>query len=467
MLTPKQISVFLFACLMSGCSEKIDDDKCIRFGGEIINPKNNRVVLYSSDFHDTLTLTNNQFFASYDSLPPQIYYFRHGPEVQWVFLESGDSVILRLNTNEFDESLTFSGIGAEKNNFLIDYFLERERNTFNPYSSTILEEDEFIKIYDSCYSARNKLLDDFLSSNQDESEYSKKMLNGFVQFPFYTVKEFYPYNFTKSHNLFEYYKPKTPNFYSHREKIDLNDEDLHNLRSFFQYVQYYLYNEALTRTFNSCKKLHDTIYEYAQERLYLIIDKISNSEFKDRLLLEGIHELQFKNQSGPINQFGSLIEMYKENISNDQILKTADESIYLYNASLPGQKLKNLPIYNLNNEKVDLLSFQVPLQIIFWRCSPLEYLHQINFDLIKSEFKLPPFRTIFVLLDSEYKYLAGEFKSRVKKEEHYFSKQLDSIELQLYLYNSPQIYLLDKNLTILSSVNKERRNKLTRLLQTN
>ena len=462
-----KLSLYLFnamlLALLSGCSDKAVDNKTVWLGGEIINPKSNHVILYLNDFYDTLSLTNNRFLKRYDSLPPKIYYFRHGPEVQSVFLEPGDSVILRLNTYEFDESLAFSGVGSEKNNFLIDYFLERESNTLNPYTSTTLQEDEFIRLYDSTYLARIKILDSFLNSNKNESEYSKKTLNAFVKFPFYVLKEYYPYNFTKSHKLSEFYKPRNPDFYDHREKIDLIDEDLYYMNSFFQYVQYFLYNETIVKIFSSSKVLQDTIYDYAYERLHLIMNKISNPQLKDRLLMDGIHELQYENQSNPISQYKFLLGLYKENIGADKILKTAHECIALHDACLPGKKLENFSFYNLNNEKVYLSSFQEPLQIIFWRYSPLEYLHQINFELIESEFMLANFKTIFVLLDSEYKHLSSEFKSEARKKAHYFSKQSDSIGQKLYLYNSPKIYLLDENLTILPWTKKERRNKLNHL----
>ena len=46
-------------------------------------------------------------------------------------------LMLSLNTWNFDESLVFSGIGAERNNILIDCFLqvEKDETTFYQYNS--------------------------------------------------------------------------------------------------------------------------------------------------------------------------------------------------------------------------------------------------------------------------------------------------------------------------------------------
>ena len=42
-----------------------------------------------------------------------------------------DSVLMYLNTWDFDESLIFSGKGGSKNNFLINLYLQQEKNEKN------------------------------------------------------------------------------------------------------------------------------------------------------------------------------------------------------------------------------------------------------------------------------------------------------------------------------------------------
>ena len=48
------------------------------------------------------------------------------PSFNICILQEGDSILIRLNTKEFDESLVFSGQGSEINNFLIEMFLAHE-----------------------------------------------------------------------------------------------------------------------------------------------------------------------------------------------------------------------------------------------------------------------------------------------------------------------------------------------------
>src|SRR5690554_8152381 len=80
-------------------------------GGEIINPSNNYVVLLKGNsVIDTLPLdTKNRFLYKVKELIPGLYTFSHGGEIQMVLLEPLDSIMFRLNTMEFDESLVFTG----------------------------------------------------------------------------------------------------------------------------------------------------------------------------------------------------------------------------------------------------------------------------------------------------------------------------------------------------------------------
>ena len=67
------------------------------------------------------------FSSSLEVLNDGLYNFIHLPEFQYLIINKGDSLVLRLNSLDFDESLVFSGAGASKNNYLIDVFLDHEK----------------------------------------------------------------------------------------------------------------------------------------------------------------------------------------------------------------------------------------------------------------------------------------------------------------------------------------------------
>ena len=107
----------VLSMILLGCAQiSLQPDKGVYFGGEIINPKEGLVILYNEQgkVEDSLQLdANNRFFVRLDSVNTGLYSFRHGGEYQMVILEPHDSIMLRLNTYDFDESLVFSGKGAE------------------------------------------------------------------------------------------------------------------------------------------------------------------------------------------------------------------------------------------------------------------------------------------------------------------------------------------------------------------
>ena len=78
----------------------------------------------------------------------------------WAYLVPETEPPSDWNTLDFDESLVYSGMGSEKNNFLIDMFLiyEDEEKAVNKYSE--LSPEEFLTKIDSLKSMKETLLND-------------------------------------------------------------------------------------------------------------------------------------------------------------------------------------------------------------------------------------------------------------------------------------------------------------------
>ena len=107
--------------IFSSCN-KNSSNKDFFLGGEIINPSSNYVNFYYNNIKiDSIELdSENKFFKRIGNIKPGIYRVEHLPENQYIVIEDGDSLWIRVNVEDFRESLTFSGIGSSKNNFLVD-----------------------------------------------------------------------------------------------------------------------------------------------------------------------------------------------------------------------------------------------------------------------------------------------------------------------------------------------------------
>jgi hypothetical protein len=123
----------LLLCIVSliifSCNNQEDGAPLSTYvGGEIVNPKGDYIVFYKDEqFLDSVKLdANNNFIYKVENIKPGLYSFSH-KEYQVFYLKPSDSLMLRVNTLDFDESLSYTGIGAERNNFLMEMFLQNEK----------------------------------------------------------------------------------------------------------------------------------------------------------------------------------------------------------------------------------------------------------------------------------------------------------------------------------------------------
>lgn len=231
--------LFLFSC--AGTSEKTS---AVYFAGEIVNPTSTHVVLYKNDqVVDSAALNDKNHFAfNLDNISEGLYHFDHSPEVQYVYFKEGDSVLIRLNTVEFDESLVFSGSGGDINNFLIEMFLAFEDEEPLVYSYYKLSPEEFSDKMDSLRQMKLDVLND-LMIDSEFSEGAVSTAQAAIDYNTYLHKEIYPF----------YHKKKTGEetihkldgeFYGYRENIDLNNGNLVFFRPYYDFMKNYFGNLA-------------------------------------------------------------------------------------------------------------------------------------------------------------------------------------------------------------------------------
>jgi thiol-disulfide isomerase/thioredoxin len=67
---------------------------------------------------------NNSFNIHFDIDEPLPVTFYDGNETTQMFVQPGDSIYITLDTKEFDETIKYSGTGADKNNFLAQNYLK-------------------------------------------------------------------------------------------------------------------------------------------------------------------------------------------------------------------------------------------------------------------------------------------------------------------------------------------------------
>ena len=215
------------------------------FGGKIINPKSNCIILFENEIPlDTFYLDkNNTFLGEIPSLHEGLFNFKHGNEQQYIYLQPKDSLLIRLNTWNFDETLVFSGKGAERNNLLIDSFLEseKERRIFFEYYD--LSPTEFITKVSQVEKVKLDRYNDYINNHPEESDKFNDILKTALTFPLYSKVENYPLAHSAKINHDEH-SVINKDFYKHREYISLDNDSLMFFYAYRDYVLSNLYNKV-------------------------------------------------------------------------------------------------------------------------------------------------------------------------------------------------------------------------------
>lgn len=271
------------------------------FGGKIIHPKSSYVILYSLDqVIDTFFLDkDDKFFGKIKIDNEGLYYFNHGFENQHVYLEPGDSLLLRLNTWNFDESLVFVGNGAERNNILIDCFLsdEKESSTFHEFNK--LTPKDFKQKIDKSLKSKLKLLEEYSKNHPEETQGFKNVLKVALTYPLYARMEKYPIlnaKYADSDQL-----PKIDDsFYDYRKFAKIDNDSLIYYPPYSQYIRNYLYNETYSLGHPPMKKNYSA--KFTADLLTIIDKKISFESTKNAFLKQTVISHFYNKSSCDLNE---------------------------------------------------------------------------------------------------------------------------------------------------------------------
>src|SRR5690606_35456985 len=140
---------------------------------------------------DTVPLDSNNFFLyNSNDLKEGLYILRHN-ETQVFYLQPGDSLMLHLNTVDFDESLAYSGKGSQKNNLLMEYFLVNEQENLNLPSWYGLSPAEFTKKIDSFRVLKAERYQEFLKDQKEVPSLFEQTVSAAIDYDYYMKNELY------------------------------------------------------------------------------------------------------------------------------------------------------------------------------------------------------------------------------------------------------------------------------------
>ena len=349
------------------CKTPDDQKNYTYFGGKIKNPFDRKVLILKNEkVIDSVKLDDvNRFMFRFDSLKEGLYTFKHGPEFQYVYLQPKDSVLLYLNTWDFDESLVYSGRGAEKNNFLIDLFLDHEKIERRFRRFYHLDENEFeakIKYELAPLEKKYKLLQD-LNDFQPSTKFDK-VAKIAIYYPFYSKKEYYPLRHRDSRNMPDFPKVRK-SFYNYRSKTDLNDESLMDFRTYTYYIESFLYNQAFEKGRNDPANRN-----FSFDFLEAVNENITNPVIRNKYLISGFWGSLKENLTE--SKFKQVEEYFFRNCDDERYVAEAKKALEKFNKIKKGDPLPQFTTIDLKGNQTNLnnLIHNSPTVIFFWPRDP-------------------------------------------------------------------------------------------------
>ncbi len=413
----KQLHLLYGFLFFLGCQTSPKGSKVVFVGGDIINPSNNYVVLYDTQNNiDTLYLNDdNRFHHHFSNFKPGIHSFVHGGKYQSILLEENDSIMMHINTLDFDESIVYNGIGAKKNNYLINLLLKLEKEDRSTNASFAQSPEDYHLSIETYISKNANDLEAFLKTNPNSDLFKKVALSS-IKYHYFTRKELYPFRHFGV-NSFSNFKKLPSSFYNFRKEIVYNDIDLKDFYPYYNFLFPHINNLALEQltTINKEFTLDNNKLEYTTRKLELIDSLVTNTMIKNNLLKYTTRN--FIANSKSIDQSYILYQSFLDKSTNVKDKKYIKDLFKNAQGLQPGYPLPAIEVINHTNETLNINTiFENPTVIYFWDNASRYHFENSHIKVKTLQEKFPNVDFISININSMHTYawknmiLGNQFK---------------------------------------------------------
>ncbi len=444
----------LIALSLLACNNDNDHGDYAFLGGEIINPTTAFVVLSKADtVIDTISLDkNNRFLYKINNLVPGMYTFRHGSELQTVFLEPKDSIIFRLNTFDFDESLAFTGAGDKKNNYLINEFLQNEIDEKEIFKFCQLDPIAFEKRIEFIKTNKTNRLKKF-KQKYSISTLFNKIAQSNINNSYYSSKEIYPF-VNYSYNKRSVLNSLPKDFYKYRKDIEYNDASFNDYLNYSSFLRSNFNNLALEKHFEHSKEtsFNGTSLCYNLDKLGIIDSLVVNPSIKNNLLY--YFTISFLTKNKNINNNDAILKSFINKSTNSKNNEIITNLVYSLNALKPGGVFPNIDVINFKNEESNINTLiSKPTVIYFWSNNFYDHFKESHRKVVELKNKYPEIDFIAINIDdAKLENWTNNLKrNRYPLENEYQFKDPEESMHILAIYPMTKVLIIDKDYTIVNS----------------
>ena len=417
-----RILLFISLLILSSCK---NDNKQTFFNGKILNKSSEKIILSVDEnpLYNSLISESGNFSITIDSLESGLYNFFLQPEFQYVILEEGDSIYIRLNSLDFDESLVFMGKGSAKNNFLIDVFLKNEEHNdiLNSYYNASF--DDFLIKVDSLFNNQKELFKEFKQNNR-LSYLSENLILDAIKYPLLEKIQSYLVSNNLDLNRLEI-------DYSKYE-IDFNNNSISSYKPYIDFI--YLYS------FNLTKSISD--YNFQVERLKILDSLVQSDDIKSKLFRFLAFEILLNEKS--LKEKRIFFEEFK-NISDYSSINNEVEILLKNQLQLsPGKSFPRIKGYDLNGSIKDISTISNKKIIFFWSYDQNAHFNSIYQKINSLDNKYLSHKLISLNINDDF----DKWKSNYKPTKNVTELQTNDFEYmskKLILDNLNKVFIVDEN----------------------
>lgn len=435
---------------------KVEEGDIAYFGGEVVNPIKDFVILSKANkVIDTIRLDqDNRFLYKVNPVESGLYTFRlwaaQDLELQMVLLEPKDSIMFRLNTMEFDETLVYSGRGAKKNNYLINWFLENEIENSQILGFCQLPVDTFSMRIDSIRNSKIKKLAEF-NSKYETTPTFREIAEANINYDYYYNKERYPFvNYVNTERTTLESLPE--DFYSFRKDVDYDHKLVGYYYRYSYFLWYHFENMALSEYFKTSR---DSVFnmkslDFNLIRLKLIDSLVADKELKNSLLEKSTIEFISKNKD--VDTYDPLLESFQSKCSDVQKQEFVADIINSLKRLKPGKQLPDIMLSDLNNKESNLSSvIKRPTVIYFWSAAyPTHITSHKKAQELKIKYPEVDFIAVNINVrnDKLWRKMIKQYDYNSNNEYVFVNPEAARNQLALYLIN--KVMIVDEDAVIVN-----------------
>lgn len=447
--------IFITTLLFMGCeNSNSSQEDYAYFGGEIINPSNNYITFNNTiGSKDTVYLDkNNRFVYKVNRLKPGLHVFTHGGEYQTILLEPKDSLMFRLNTNDFDESLVYTGTGSKKNNYLIKSFLNDETDNKKFMNISHLEPEEFQEHMNKLRAKKLAYLDEFLA-NKPCSKLFENIVKSTIDYNYYAYHEMYPFGYFGNNKLI-HFKDLPDGFYDFRKNVNLNDESLSEIYAYNRFLFWHFNNIALKQYYKdgSHQTFDRMAVDYNLEKLELIDSTITSEKIKNYLLKHTIRD--FVLNTDDIEDINTALDVYLKKSTDSKDKEYLKKLVESAEKLRPGNVLPDANLVDFEGNSSTLSSIiKKPTVIYCWSTNYKMHSRNSHYKINELKLKYPNVNFISINFnDNDLHYWKKTVRSLnyASKNEYKFFNPSEAMENYVITFNH-KVFVVDDKMKIINS----------------